>query len=155
MSSTAKRNNSQRPWTFVIENSRGGQIIGVDFLDFVIGMWNGLHVCDGSDEMYQLHYNDAPINLVLIPVLAAENRETLLTWTPLPVEVIHMILDQLYGPGDRDEQNERKRPGFDWSRWPLAYECVECAACTNWPTIYVADHVQMNCVWKKGSSPMH
>jgi hypothetical protein len=101
-------------WTFVIENSRGGQLAAVESVDFLVGVWNALRIIDGSDEMSQPHFRFQPVRLFLIPETASKWRKLLLVST-LDQDSVHLCLDFLFGAPD----SYRTRFAFDWSRWPL------------------------------------
>lgn len=85
-------------WTFVIETSWGGQIVGVNSLDFVVGVWNALRICDGNDDMYQLHFKNQPILLNLIPSAAAQILLDVQFF--LISDVSTVVLDYVFGDTD-------------------------------------------------------
>jgi hypothetical protein len=116
MSASAARN-----WTFVIENSRGGQIVGVDSLDFVVGIWNALRIYDGSDDMYQLHFMNRPILLNLIPSRAA--KILLAVQFFLISDVSTVVLDYVFG-------DAALRPEISLcTKWVSAFEVNSLFVC--------------------------
>lgn len=108
--------SSSFQWTCAIDHSRGGQLVGTDSFALFLGMWNAYHLSQGcSEDIVQVHFFSCPVSILLIPRRAKRRRRCLLD-VGLPVVLVELCLDYLYGLPDQTRQAD----GWDWTQWPLA-----------------------------------